>query len=123
MKRVLITIFVIVFMSVSFESQANPLGGALADTGTNLVEGITGKATPVVVKGASALIKGSFVIVKDALGVIWLPIGVTESTLGAPFGFFAHGLTDMVDGVAAPFKVVGDVIVLPFQVTGIANIN
>ncbi len=118
MHRILLIVVTISFMLVCPKSQANPLAGILGGQGLQAADGVAGDAAPIVVKGAGALLKGSFTIVKDALGVLWLPVGAVESTVGAPFGLFSHGLTNMADGVVAPFRVVGDVIKLPFQVAG-----
>ena len=93
----------------------DPVSGALS---SGAASGVLGKAFPMATNGTANLVKGTFGIVKDALGVVWLPVGAVESTVGAPFGLFGHGLTNMADGIAAPFKVVGGVAKLPFQVMG-----
>jgi len=55
-------------------------------------------------------------IVKDTLGVLWLPVGALQTTVGAPFGFFKKGVGNIGSGIAAPFKVAKHVVLYPFDV-------
>lgn len=52
---------------------------------------------------------------KDFGNLLMLPIGVLQATLGAPFGYFGHGIENIMIGFAAPFQLVGDVLILPWS--------
>ena len=118
MKCRLLTV-VLVFCFISVCSETKAIDPITALGGSGVASDLAGEALPLLTSGTGALLKGSVTIVKDALGVLWLPVGALESTVGAPFGLFGNGITNMVDGVAAPFKVAGDVLALPFQVVGV----
>ncbi len=68
-----------------------------------------------VIKGTTESV---FAIIGDASEILYLPLGVVESTLGLPFGGFGQGMGHLGKGIAAPFKVVGDVIQMPLKMLG-----
>lgn len=117
MRKSFCTIIVTMSLMI-FCCESNAIDPLTSSIGSAAAQEVAGDAVPLVTKGAGTILKSSFLIVKDALGVLWLPVGAVESTVGAPFGLFGHGVTNMVDGVAAPFKVAGHVIKLPFQLVG-----
>jgi len=117
MRKSFCTIAVTVFLML-FCGEGKAMDPLTSSIGSAAAGDVAGEAVPLAAKGAATIVKSSFMIVKDALGVLWLPVGAVESTVGAPFGLFGHGVTNMVDGVAAPFRVAGHVIKLPFQLIG-----
>ena len=71
-------------------------------------------ATPYAV---SALHQGGlqlYEVGKDFGSMLLLPLGVLQATLGAPFGYFGQGIENIVLGLAAPFQLIGDILILPF---------
>ncbi len=76
---------------------------------------------PYIQKGLVAGTKGIIQTGKDTLEILYLPWGVVQMTLGLPFGGLGPGLTNVGKGLIAPFKVVGDVLLLPIQFTGFLN--
>ena len=57
----------------------------------------------------------------DLAGILKLPLGVIQSTLGAPVGMFQDGLRNMVDGVLAPLQLVWHTLTFPFAIFGYAT--
>jgi len=58
-----------------------------------------------VMEGMFSTIPGWIKIGGDFVDIFKLPIGVFESTLLAPFGYFEDGLVDMFQGAIAPFDI------------------
>ncbi len=56
----------------------------------------------------------------DLAGILKLPMGVIQSTLGAPVGMFSDGVRNMVDGLLAPFQLVWHTLTLPLAIFGYA---
>lgn len=54
----------------------------------------------------------------DLVGILKLPLGVVQSTLGAPVGMFHSGVRNMVDGVVAPLQLVWHTLTLPIAIFG-----
>jgi hypothetical protein len=86
--------------------------------GEQLATDTVRQITPMATRASLTLMRESFFILKDGLGVLWLPFGAVESTVGAPFGLMTPGIQNMGTGLAAPFKVAGGVLGLPFKVLG-----
>lgn len=57
----------------------------------------------------------------DLLGILKLPMGLIQSTLGAPVGMFGDGVRNMVDGLMAPFQLVWHTVTFPFAIFGYAT--
>lgn len=55
---------------------------------------------------------------KDAGNMLLLPLGILQATVGAPFGFFGQGVENIVMGLAAPFQLVGDLLMVPLCFIG-----
>ena len=55
----------------------------------------------------------------NLVDIFRLPLGVVQMTLGAPFGFFGDGLSNIAKGAIAPVKMVGNILVLPFALFGV----
>lgn len=57
----------------------------------------------------------------DLAGILKLPLGVLQSTLGAPIGMFGDGMKNMLDGVLAPLQLVWHAVTLPLAIFGLAT--
>lgn len=76
-------------------------------------------AAPYVVRGLICGSKQMGKIGFDAAKILFLPIGLIQMTLGAPFGQFSNGVNHCWHGILSPFKMVWDTIMLPMAFTGI----
>ena len=54
----------------------------------------------------------------DLAGVLKLPLGVIQSTIGAPIGMFSAGVKNMMDGLLAPVQLVWHGVTLPIAIFG-----
>lgn len=54
----------------------------------------------------------------DIAGILKLPLGLVQSTLGAPVGMFHDGVSNMVDGVVAPLQLVWHTVTFPLAIFG-----
>ena len=57
----------------------------------------------------------------DIAGILKLPLGIVQSTLGAPIGLFSDGMKNIVDGVLAPFQLVWHAVTFPLAIFGLAT--
>lgn len=57
-------------------------------------------------------------VCKDAGNILLLPLGLLQITVGAPFGLFGQGTENIAVGIAAPFQLVGDLLLVPFCFIG-----
>lgn len=79
------------------------------------------KATPYVISGLANGARGMVVIGKDMLDFFRLPLGLLQSTLGAPLGFFSSGVKNIAMGGVAPFKMALHTLMLPLYFFGAAG--
>ena len=80
-------------------------------------------ARPYVIRSLVGTGEGLLKIGKDALHILYLPYGLLEMTIGAPFRKFRPGLVHVVrGGVVAPIRLVLHTLLLPVYMTG-AKIN
>ena len=76
-------------------------------------------AKPYVIKGAAGTCLGLFKIGKAAFQMLYLPWGVLEMTVGAPFHKFKSGVKHVIrGGVYAPARVLMYTLVLPLYMVG-----
>lgn len=54
----------------------------------------------------------------DLAGVLKLPLGIIQSTFGAPIGMFSSGMANIVDGLVAPFQLIWHTLTLPIAIFG-----
>lgn len=54
----------------------------------------------------------------DLANTLKLPLGIVQSTIGAPIGFFSSGVQNMMEGLLAPVQLVWHVITLPIAIFG-----
>ena len=57
----------------------------------------------------------------DLAGILKLPMGVVQSTLGAPVGMFSDGVKNMIDGLLAPLQLVWHTVTFPLAIFGYAT--
>lgn len=55
----------------------------------------------------------------DVFEILYLPLGLVQSTAGAPFGYFKTGVRNMGKGIIAPGKLVLDTLAFPFTLWGV----
>ena len=55
----------------------------------------------------------------DVFEILYLPLGLVQSTAGAPFGYFKSGIKNMGKGIIAPGKLVLDTLAFPFTLWGV----
>lgn len=80
-------------------------------------------ARPYVVKGLIGTGRGLIKIGRDAFHVLYLPLGLLEMTIGAPFKRFRTGVVHVVrGGVVAPIRLILHSLLLPVYMLG-ADIN
>ena len=56
----------------------------------------------------------------DLAGILKLPMGLLQATLGAPIGMFDSGLQNMLTGLTAPLQLVWHTLVFPLAIFGFA---
>jgi len=71
---------------------------------------------PYIVKGGVNFAGGLVEVFVDMFGIFLLPIGLAESTIGAPFGLFSTGMKHLGDGCLAPFKMTWSTVLLPIKI-------
>ncbi len=115
----------IVLLSVFLCSMVQPEAKAIDPVTIAILAPIAIKAAkvmrPYIQKGLISGTKGIIQTGKDTLEILYLPWGLVQMTLGLPFGGLGPGMTNVGRGLIAPFKVVGDVLILPIQFTGFVN--
>ena len=57
----------------------------------------------------------------DIAGILKLPLGFVQATLGAPLGLFSDGLKNVIDGVLAPFQFTWHTLTVPLAIFGCAT--
>ena len=76
-------------------------------------------AAPYVKRGLVSGLQGMLKMGVNVVEILRLPIGVLGVTVGAPFGFFSSGLSNIVKGGIAPFKLIGNTLLLPVRFCGV----
>lgn len=76
-------------------------------------------AEPRLVRGAQTGGRKLVQIGGNIFEILLLPLGAVQSTVGAPFGFFGTGVKNIGRGAIAPFKMVLNVLALPFSFFGV----
>ena len=80
-------------------------------------------ARPYVVKSVIGTGRGLIKVGRDAFHLLYLPLGILEMTVGAPFKKFRSGMVHVVrGGVIAPVRLILHTLLLPVYMTG-ANVN
>ena len=87
--------------------------------GRAAVDPVTAATILPAVPTAVKVVKDVAAIPMDVADVLRLPLGITEMVLAPLPGInFTSGLKDTGQGVIAPFKLVGDVLKLPYNLVG-----
>ena len=80
-------------------------------------------ARPYIERSLVGTGTGLLKIGKDVLHMLYLPYGLLEVTIGAPFNKIRSGLVHMLrGGVIAPIRLILHILILPVYMTG-AQIN
>ena len=80
-------------------------------------------AKPYVIRAAVNTGSGLFKVGKDVFEILYLPYGLGEVTIGAPFHRFRRGVIHIVrGGVVAPTRLVLHVMLMPLYMLG-AKVN
>jgi hypothetical protein len=123
MKRtVLIILTVVITMTV-----AVPRAQAIDPVTMAILAPIALKAAeaakPYLIRSLVRTGKGLIDIGKDVFELLYLPYGLGEMTIGAPFNKFRKGMVHVVrGGVIAPIKLILHILILPVHMTG-AKVN
>ena len=76
-------------------------------------------AEPRLVRGAQVGGRKLVQIGGNRLEIMLLPLGAVQTTLGAPFGYLGTGVKNIGKGAVAPFKMVLNMLALPFCFFGV----
>lgn len=80
-------------------------------------------AKPYVIRAAVNTGAGLFKVGKDVFEILYLPYGLGEITIGAPFHRFRRGVVHIVrGGVVAPTRLFLHVMLMPLYMVG-AKVN
>lgn len=71
------------------------------------------------IRGLANTAEGMVDMFGETCNIFLLPLGVIESTLGLPFGYGYDGLSDIVKGGVAPFKMVYSAMMLPVKMVSV----
>lgn len=77
-------------------------------------------AAPYVLRGLKSGGMHMVKMGKDVFEIFYLPLGVLQTTILAPFGQFGSGVKNLVKGGVAPFKLAIDAVILPFSFFGLS---
>ncbi|MBQ7208021.1 MAG: hypothetical protein IJS01_09520 [Lentisphaeria bacterium] len=78
-------------------------------------------AMPYVMRGMQS---GAVHMVKigyDMVAIFRLPLGLGQTLLGWPFGYFEKGIKNTTIGAVAPLKMTWDIVLLPVALTGVST--
>ncbi len=78
-------------------------------------------ARPYVVRGLANGGRHLLTMGTDTLEFMLFPLGLMQTTVGAPFGGLAPGLRNVIRGGVAPFKLVFHTLLLPVSFFGIGG--
>lgn len=73
---------------------------------------------PYVIQGLKNAGSQMIKIGLDLAGILKLPLGIIQATVGAPIGMFAPGMKNIVDGLLAPLQLVWHTVTLPVAIFG-----
>ena len=112
MKNLLLTVIIFCGIFIPFKAKAEPVTMVvLAPLALEAAKMASPYAISALHSGGAQL----YEIGKDCANILLLPFGLLQATLGAPFGYFGNGVENIVLGLAAPFQLVGDILILPLS--------
>lgn len=118
MRKCVLTVIFMTALFLPFKAKADPVTLAVF---APLALKAASIAAPYVMRGVQS---GAVHMVKigyDVVGIFRLPLGVGQSLLGWPFGYFKTGVKNMTLGAIAPLKLTWDVLLLPVALVGIST--
>lgn len=123
MKKIFMVLLTVSLLTAAFVPQAQAIDPVtlmiLAPVAIKAAE----VARPYVVKSLIGTGEGLIKVGRDVFHLLYLPYGILEMTLGAPFKKFHSGLVHVIrGGVLAPLRLILHTLLLPIYMTG-ANIN
>lgn len=123
MKRSFLTVLVVAVAMTAFPPKVRAIDpitmAILAPVAVKVAEA----AKPYVIRAAVGTGSGLLKIGKDAFEILYLPYGLGEMTIGAPFKRFRRGLVHVVrGGVVAPTRLFLHILILPAYMVG-AQVN
>jgi hypothetical protein len=66
---------------------------------------------------------GLWKIGESTFQLLYLPWGLVQCTLGAPFGFFSDGISSLFDGIKAPFILGYQLILFPVRLLSLGAVK
>ena len=78
--------------------------------------------TPHLTRTLSSTGTGLYKMGEATLNIFRLPWGLLQCSLGAPFGFFGDGCSNVSRGIVAPFELVLQTILLPVRLVSLGTI-
>jgi len=76
-------------------------------------------AEPRLVRGAKYGGRKLVQMGSNIIEFFYLPLGVIQTTLGAPFGYFSNGVRNIGKGALAPCKLIINTLAFPFTLFGV----
>lgn len=123
MRKFIATLLVMAILSPFFAPKANAIDPVTMMVLAPIAIKVADAARPYIEKSLIGTGTGLLKIGKDVLHMLYLPYGLLEVTLGAPFNKFRSGLVHMLrGGVIAPIRLILHTLILPVYMTG-AQIN
>lgn len=119
MKKLLLLILLVLGFFASFQPKAEAIDPVTLSLLAPYAMPVAEAAAQYAIKGMLNAVPGFVEIGKDMLSIFLLPLGVIETTLGAPFGFFYSGANHLISGFEAPFLLVFDTLILPVRFFGV----
>ena len=74
-------------------------------------------ASPHVISGMRNAGEHMTAMANNLGDIIKLPWGVIQASAGAPLGYFSEGMSNIFNGLCAPFALAVNIITLPFAFT------
>ena len=123
MKRFLLVLLTVTLIVPVFPPKARAIDPVTMAILAPIALKVADAAKPYLLRSAVSTGKGLINIGKDAFEILYLPLGIGEMTIGAPFNKFRKGLVHTIRGGAvAPTKLILHVLLLPVYMVG-ARVN
>ena len=123
MRKILMILLVLSLVFPVFAPKARAIDPVTMMILAPLAVKVADVAKPYIIKSMIGTAKGLFKVGKDAVHILYLPYGLLEVTVGAPFKKVRSGLVHIVrGGVVAPTRLILHTLLLPVYMTG-AQIN
>ena len=78
--------------------------------------------TPHLTRTLSSTGTGFYKMGAATLNIFRLPWGLLQCSLGAPFGYFDDGCSNVAQGVVAPFELILQTILLPVRIVSLGTV-